>query len=46
MAQLSELETLPSAWATALAVSRGVYLLMCPRTNEQYVGAAHGAEGF
>jgi hypothetical protein len=29
-----------------LAAVRGVYLLTCPRTNEQYVGAAHGGDGF
>ncbi len=46
MAQLSEIESLPASWATALAASRGIYLLTCPRTNEQYVGAAHGGEGF
>jgi hypothetical protein len=46
IAQLSDLESLPSAWATTLAASRGIYLLTCPRTNEQYVGAAHGVEGF
>lgn len=46
MAQLSELENLPSTWATALAASRGVYLLTCPNTNEPYVGAAYGSDGF
>jgi len=46
MAQLSEIENLPASWAVALTASRGIYLLTCPRTNEQYVGAAHGGEGF
>jgi len=46
MAQLSEIENLPASWASALTASRGIYLLTCPRTNEQYVGAAHGSEGF
>jgi len=46
MAQLSEIESLPASWSVALTVSRGVYLLTCPRTNEQYVGAAHGHDGF
>src|SRR5690606_36828391 len=41
-----DLESLPAAWASALGASRGIYLLTCPRTNEQYVGAAFGAEGF
>lgn len=46
IAQLSELESLPASWRTALGASRGVYLLTCPRTNEPYVGAAHGHDGF
>ena len=46
ISQLSSIEALPATWATALAASRGVYLLTCPRTSEQYVGAATGAEGF
>jgi hypothetical protein len=43
---LSKIEGLPTAWITALSSSRGVYLLTCPRTREQYVGSASGAEGF
>ena len=43
---LSQVERLPVAWVTALSSSRGVYLLTCPRTREQYVGSASGAEGF
>jgi hypothetical protein len=43
---LSEVESLPIGWATALSAARGVYLLTCPRTREQYVGAAYGEEGF
>jgi hypothetical protein len=43
---LSELQTIPGSWATALAATRGIYLLTCPRTREQYVGMASGAEGF
>lgn len=46
MAQLSELESLPLSWRTALSASRGIYLLTCPRTNEAYVGAALGSDGF
>jgi len=45
-AQLSELEALPVSWGVALRASRGIYLLTCPRTTEQYVGAALGADGF
>jgi hypothetical protein len=43
---LSELETMPSAWQAVLRVSRGIYLLTCPRTREQYVGSASGEGGF
>ena len=43
---LSLLEVLPKDWITALQSTKGVYLLTCPRTKEQYVGSARGAEGF
>jgi hypothetical protein len=43
---LSKVEELPAAWVTALSSSRGVYLLTCPKTREQYVGSASGAQGF
>jgi hypothetical protein len=43
---LSKLNSLPSTWVAALAASRGVYLLTCPKTKEQYVGKADGADGF
>lgn len=43
---LGSLPSLPASWIAVLAVSRGVYLLTCPRTREQYVGSAHGAGGF
>ncbi len=43
---LSELASLPKSWTTALQSSRGVYLLTCPRTKEQYVGSASGESGF
>jgi hypothetical protein len=43
---LSEIETIPASWAEALRVTRGVYLLTCPRTREQYVGIASGGDGF
>jgi len=44
--RLSELDNMPASWLAALKSSRGVYLLTCPRTKEQYVGSATGEEGF
>jgi hypothetical protein len=43
---LSELDKLPVGWIATLKSSKGVYLLTCPRTKEQYVGSATGEEGF
>ena len=43
---LSDLENLPIGWKEPLRAARGIYLLTCPKTKEQYVGAATGAEGF
>jgi hypothetical protein len=43
---LSKLVNLPPSWLFALKSSRGVYLLTCPKTKEQYVGSATGEEGF
>lgn len=43
---LSEIETIPASWAEALRATRGIYLLTCPRTREQYVGMASGGDGF
>lgn len=43
---VSRLSGLPATWVAALKSGRGVYLLTCPRTNEQYVGSATGAKGF
>ncbi len=37
---LSKLESLPAGWRDVLTVSKGVYLLVCPKTKEQYVGSA------
>ena len=45
IAPLSTVEALPATWVAALSASRGVYLLTCPRTREQYVGSASGSEG-
>ncbi|BBO68149.1 hypothetical protein DSCA_20790 [Desulfosarcina alkanivorans] len=43
---LSSLGRLPQSWRHALQAARGVYLLTCPRTKEQYVGSASGTMGF
>jgi len=43
---LSKFDNLPRSWIAALKSSRGVYLLTCPKTKEQYVGSATGEEGF
>lgn len=43
---MSRLDSLPIGWITSLRTSRGVYLLTCPKTKEQYVGSATGEEGF
>ncbi|MEO1495986.1 MAG: GIY-YIG nuclease family protein [Planctomycetota bacterium] len=44
--KLSQLGGLPTTWRETLRSSRGVYLLACPRTREQYVGSATGHDGF
>lgn len=44
--QLSEIPSLYPEWIDRLKEARGIYLLTCPRTKEQYVGAATGADGF
>lgn len=43
---LSAIPAIPSRWADFLREGRGVYLLTCPRTKEQYVGKADGEDGF
>ena len=43
---LSQVDTIPRSWMEALAATRGIYLLTCPRTREQYVGMASGGDGF
>lgn len=43
---LSEIAALPEGWAEALRRVKGVYVLTCPRTREQYVGKADGIDGF
>lgn len=44
--QLSDIDNLPSGWVTVLKNAKGIYLLTCPKTKEQYVGKADGSEGF
>ena len=44
--QLSTIKKLPKGWEIALKANRGIYLLTCPKTKEQYVGSAAGEEGF
>lgn len=46
ISQLSQLDALPLTWTASLKASRGIYLLTCPRTREQYVGSASGENGF
>jgi hypothetical protein len=43
---LSRIPSLPASWAQALRLARGIYVLTCPKTKEQYVGAAYGMDGF
>lgn len=43
---LSDIESIPATWGEALRTTRGVYLLTCPQTREQYVGIASGSNGF
>ncbi len=43
---LSEIKNVPRGWIQVLSSSKGVYLLTCPRTKEQYVGSAYGEQGF
>ena len=43
---LSTIDNLPKSWVSTLKCSRGIYLLTCPKTKEQYVGSATGEDGF
>lgn len=43
---LGSLPSLPTSWIAVLKATKGIYLLTCPRTREQYVGSAYGADGF
>jgi len=42
---LSKIISLPQTWAEVLRSAKGIYLLTCPRTHEQYVGSATGMDG-
>ena len=46
IAVLSRIDSLPLSWVAALQACRGVYLLTCPKTKEQYVGSASGDGAF
>jgi hypothetical protein len=43
---LSRIGKLPAGWIEVLRSARGVYILSCPRTKEQYIGSAGGVDGF
>lgn len=43
--KLSDIESLPSSWISILKSVKGIYILTCPRTKEQYVGSAVGSDG-
>lgn len=45
LSPLSKLDRLPHGWIAALQACKGVYLLTCPKTKEQYVGSATGEQG-
>lgn len=46
IANISEIQTLPTTWLSALRAARGIYLLTSVNTREQYVGSATGEGGF
>ncbi|WP_449470051.1 GIY-YIG nuclease family protein [Sphingobium chungangianum] len=46
LANISEINSLPVTWVSALRAARGVYLLTSAKTKEQYVGSATGDGGF
>jgi len=46
LSHLSQMDRIPLSWIAALKLGRGVYLLTCPRTKEQYIGSATGENGF
>lgn len=46
VSSLSELASISTGWINALRSVKGIYLLTCPKTKEQYVGKASGEAGF
>jgi hypothetical protein len=44
--RLSEIADLPPTWVEPLRATKGIYLLTCPQTKQQYVGQACGESGF
>jgi hypothetical protein len=46
VSSLSGLASIPPGWIDALRSTKGIYLLTCPKTKEQYVGKASGEDGF
>jgi hypothetical protein len=44
--RLSDIDQLPNGWIDRLREAKGVYLLTCPRTGENYVGSATGEGRF
>ena len=44
--QLSAIDAFHPEWVEILKNAKGVYLLTCPKTKEQYVGSAYGDDGF
>ena len=45
ISNLSQIESLPKTWVSILKNAKGIYLLTCPSTKEQYVGSATGVNG-
>ena len=43
---VSQVQSLPATWVSALRAARGIYLLTSAKTKEQYVGSATGEGGF
>ncbi|MEE9433980.1 MAG: GIY-YIG nuclease family protein [Sphingorhabdus sp.] len=46
MVSLNNVPKMPASWVAILRQAKGIYLLTCPKTKEQYVGKAVGQDGF
>ncbi|MGH6678793.1 MAG: GIY-YIG nuclease family protein [Bradyrhizobium sp.] len=46
VSSLSALAAIPPSWIDVLRSTKGIYLLTCPKTKEQYIGKASGEDGF